>query len=85
MIRTQVCWDATVRLVAGAAVVAVGLVAANALFGVALIGWLLALVVAIPATLFGTYLATRGLWLIVEEAAREAVDGRPRSDVLTEE
>lgn len=85
MIRTQVCWDATVRLVAGAGAVAVGLVAANALFGIALIGWLLAIAVAAPAVLFGTYLATQGLWLLVEEAAREAVDGQPRSDVLTEE
>lgn len=85
MIRTQVCWDATVRIVAGAAIVGVALVAANALFGVALIGWLLALAVAIPATLFGTYLATKGLWLVVEEATREAIDGGARSDLLSEE
>lgn len=85
MIRTQVCWDATVRIVAGLVVVAVGLVAANALFGIALIGWLLALAVAVPATLFGVFTATKGLWLVVEEAAREAVDGQPRSDLLTED
>lgn len=84
VIRTQVCWDATVRIVAGAAIVAVGLVAADALFGISLIGWLLALAAATPATLFGVFLATKGLWLVVEEATREAVEGRPRSEVLTE-
>ncbi|GAB7094016.1 hypothetical protein JCM30237_11680 [Halolamina litorea] len=85
MIRTQVCWDATVRVVAGAAVVGVGLVAAMALFRVPLIGWLLALVVAVPASLFGVFLAVKGLWLVVEEATREAIDGQPRSDLLTDE
>jgi hypothetical protein len=80
-----VCWDATIRIVVGAVVVGVGLVAANALFGIALIGWLLAIAVAAPATLFGTFLVTKGLWLVVEEAAREAVEGQPRSSLLTEE
>ncbi|QKY20916.1 hypothetical protein B4589_011230 [Halolamina sp. CBA1230] len=85
MIRTQVCWDATIRIVVGAAVVGGGLVAAAALFGVAVIGWLLAIMVAAPATLFGTFLATKGLWLVVEAATRETVEGAPRSESLTEE
>ncbi|AEN06331.1 hypothetical protein Halar_2686 [halophilic archaeon DL31] len=54
MIRTQGCWDATVRIVLGPVVALVVLVAAGA------------------------------LWLVGEEAAREVVERRPRSDVLTE-
>lgn len=85
MIRTQVCWDATVRMVLGLVVTAVGLVAADALYAVTLVGWLLALVALVPTLLFGVFMLTKGLWLVVEEAAREAVHGRPRSDILTEE
>ena len=85
MIRTQVCWDATVRLVFGAVIIAVGQVAAQALLDVTLIGWALALAVVVPAMLLGVFMMVKGLWLVVEEAAREAVQGRPRSDILTDE
>lgn len=85
MIRTQVCWDATVRIVLGLVVAVVGLVAANALYDVTLIGWLLGLTALVPTLLFGVFMVTKGLWLVVEEAAREAVHGRPRSEILTEE
>jgi ABC-type transport system involved in cytochrome bd biosynthesis fused ATPase/permease subunit len=85
VIRTQVCWDATVRIVLGLVVAAVGVVAADALYAVTLIGWVLALTALVPTLLFGVFMVTKGLWLVVEEAAREAVHGRPRSEVLTEE
>lgn len=84
MIRTQVCWDATVRVVLGLVIIAIGQVAGAALFRVTLIGWLLALAVVVPTLLYGVFLATKGLWLVVEEAAREAVAGNPRSEILTE-
>lgn len=84
VIRTQVCWDATARIVAGLVVIALGQVAGAALLGVSFVGWLLALLVVVPTLLYGVFLGTKGLWLVVEEAAREAVEGRPRSDLLSE-
>lgn len=85
MIRTQVCWDATVRIVLGLVVIAVGQVAGAALIRIALVGWLFALAVVVPTLLYGVFLGLKGLWLVVEEAAREAVAGNPRSEILTEE
>lgn len=84
MIRSEVCWDATVRVVAGIAVVAGGELLAELLWSVAFVGWLLALVVLVPTMLYGVYLCLRGLWLVVEEAAREAVEDWPRSAVVAD-
>ncbi|MFT4932695.1 MAG: putative membrane protein [Natronomonas sp.] len=77
-------WDATVRIVPGAAVILLGQILAAASFKITQVGWLLAILAAAPAMLFGTFLATKRLWLVVKEATREAVDGRPRSEILTE-
>jgi uncharacterized membrane protein len=85
VIRTQVCWDATVRIAPGAAVIILGQILAAALFKITLVGWLLAIAVVVPTMLFGVYMMTKGVWLLVEEAAREAIEGRPRSSLLTEE
>lgn len=84
MLRTQVCWDATVRVVAGVLLVVLGWETAALLFGIDFVGWLLALLVFLPTLLYGVFLGTKGLWLVVEEAAREAVHSEPRSDLLTE-
>ena len=79
------CWDATVRIAPGAAVVILGQILASALFKITLVGWLLAIVVVVPTMLLGVYMMTKGVWLLVEEATREAIDGQPRSELLTEE
>ncbi|WP_101294202.1 hypothetical protein [Halegenticoccus soli] len=65
----QASWDATIRLFAGVALIALGVELGGPMLGSGLLGGALGLLVLCSTLLYGLNQIAKGLWIVVSDAA----------------